>query len=167
MPYSRGMQIGELGRKAGVAAKTIRYYEEIGLLPEPERAANDYRDYEEDSVDRLRFIRDAQATGLSLTEIASILDLRDRGEQTCGHVIGLLEQHLTDIDRQIAQLRETRNLLTAMSERAKRLDPAECADPNRCQTISPDAVTHEGLRPTRRRVQGSPSVHHAHATQAE
>lgn len=130
------MRIGDLGRRTGVAVKTIRYYEEIGLLPAPDRTASGYRDYEEVTVDRLRFIREAQGTGLSLTEIASILDLRDHGQQTCGHVVELLEQHLEDIDRQIRDLRRTKSQLAAMTERAKALDPSDCLDPNRCQTIS-------------------------------
>jgi len=158
------MLIGELGRKAGVPAKTIRYYEEIGLLPEPNRNANAYREYENHSVDRLRFIRDAQATGLTLTEIASILDMRDQGEQTCHHVIGLLEEHLAAIDRQIRQLAKTRKVLGAMTEHARSLDPGDCADPNRCQTIATPTAHHEGLRTTGQRVHGAPSAHATHGT---
>lgn len=153
------MQIGELGRRAGVAAKTIRYYEEIGLLEEPTRAANGYRDYDETAVDRLRFIRDAQATGLSLAEIASLLEMRDHGEQTCGHVIDLLESHLDDIDRQIRQLRSTRKLLEGLSVRAKSLDPSDCVDPNRCQTISGDTRVPSSVRKVTRHTHGSPTAH--------
>jgi len=132
------MKIGELGRQASVGAKTIRYYEDIGLMPEPNRTPGGYRDYGEDAVERLRFIRDAQATGLSLAEIQSIFDLRDRGEQTCHHVMELLEQHVAAIDRQLLQLRTTRKLLVGMLERAQQLDPADCVDPIRCQTIARD-----------------------------
>lgn len=139
------MRIGELGQTTGVTAKTIRYYEEIGLLAEPDRSSNGYRDYKDQAVDRLLFIRDAQASGLTLTEIASVLELRDQGEQTCRHVVQLLEEHLADIDRQIRRLHKTRELLAAMTERARSLDPSDCSDPNRCQTISPDAAAHEGL----------------------
>ncbi|HSJ83200.1 MAG TPA: heavy metal-responsive transcriptional regulator [Acidimicrobiia bacterium] len=130
------MRIGELARRTGVPTKTIRYYEEVGVLPAPERSANDYRDYPEEAVDRLGFVRDAQATGLTLAEIASILDLRGQGEATCHHVIELLEGHLTALDRHIQTLRETRKKLTALTEQARSLDPSECRDPNRCQTIT-------------------------------
>lgn len=133
--YAFRMKIGEVARRAGVSAKTIRYYEDIRLLPEPDRSPNGYRDYDEEAVDRVRFVRDAQATGLSLTEIASILDLRQRGEATCSHVVGLLEQHLNELDRHIQTLQRTRVQLAAMTHRAKQLDPTECTDPNRCQTI--------------------------------
>ena len=130
------MKIGELGNRTDVSAKTIRYYEDIGLLPEPERAENGYREYQEDAVLRLQFIRDAQASGLTLTEIGSVLDLRSDGEGTCEHVVTLLERHLNDLDRHIESLRKTRKNLAALTSRAKTLNPEECTDPNRCQTIS-------------------------------
>lgn len=131
------MRIGQIAGQANVSTKTIRYYESIGLLPEPERLENGYRDYDERAVDRLGFIRDAQASGLSLDEISAIVDLRDQGSVTCGHVTALLEQHLADLDRHIADLRRTRKELAAMTERAKVMDPTTCTDPNRCQTIVP------------------------------
>lgn len=130
------MRIGELAHRTGTSTKTIRYYEQIGLLPEPDRTANDYRDYREEAVDRLVFVRDAQATGLTLTEIASILDLRRHGEATCLHVIDLLERHLAALDRHMKVLRQTRKKLATLTEQARSLDPSECHDPNRCQTIS-------------------------------
>jgi DNA-binding transcriptional MerR regulator len=140
------MRIGELAEHTGVPTKTIRYYEDIGVLPVPERSPNGYRDYREDSIDRLRFIRDAQATGLTLTEIASILELRGHGEATCSHVVALLDQHLEDLDRHIETLVATQTQLKALTERARLLDPGDCTDPNRCQTIS-NGVASRGNRP--------------------
>ncbi len=154
------MRIGELARRTGTTAKTIRYYEEIGLLPEPNRDINDYRDYSDDAVDRLRFIRDAQATGLTLTEIASILDLRSQGESTCHHVVELLERHMTALDKHIETLRKTRKKLASLTERARSLDPSDCVDPNRCQTISlaegEDLSIHSGGR----HLHTAPAGHH-------
>ncbi len=145
-----------------MSAKTIRYYEDIGLLREPERADNGYREYDEHAVDRLSFIRDAQASGLSLTEIGSILDQRDRGERTCDHVRELLDHHLAEIDRQLRRLRKTRKTLTEMTARAATLDPSECVDPNRCQTILPDAAAG-GSRTAGARIHASPAGHaHTH-----
>ena len=66
------MLIGEVARRSGVSAKTLRYYEDIGLIDAPARSASGYRDYESDVLDRLGFIRSAQAIGLSLGEIRSI-----------------------------------------------------------------------------------------------
>ena len=129
------MKIGALGERCGVSAKTIRYYESIGLLDEPGRTASGYRDYGDDAVERLRFIRDAQATGLTLAEVASVLELKNAGERSCGHTMALLDAHLASIDAQIEQLTAARRELVKLADRARDLDPAACTDPNRCQVI--------------------------------
>ncbi len=133
------MRIGELADRASVTAKAVRYYESIGLLPEPERTPSDYRDYQPDAVERLLFIKDAQASGLTLTEIRSLVELKTAGEATCEHTIDLLRRHLADIDAQIAQLRASRSNLAALAERAASLDHAECTDPHRCHVIASHA----------------------------
>ncbi|WP_419932164.1 heavy metal-responsive transcriptional regulator [Candidatus Poriferisodalis sp.] len=130
------MRIGELGDRCGVSTKTIRYYESIGLLDEPERTASGYRSYDADAVGRLRFIRDAQATGLTLAEISSVLELKSAGERSCAHTTALIEAHVDAIDAQISQLRSARTELAALLRRSRGLDPASCTDPNRCQVIS-------------------------------
>jgi DNA-binding transcriptional MerR regulator len=152
------MKIGELSRRTGTPTKTIRYYEEIGVLPAPDRAPNGYREYPEDAVDRLAFVREAQATGLTLAEISSILDLRSQGEATCHHVIDLLERHLSAIDRHIETLRQTRTALATLTERARSLDPTECRDPNRCQTIT-DAGPALETRSTGHHLHAAPAGH--------
>ena len=130
------MKIGELGRRAGVSSKTIRYYESLGLLAEPDRTPSGYRDYDDGALERLRFIRSAQASGLSLTEIASVLELKESGERSCAHTTALLEAHLVELDAQIAELRTARAALSDLAARARELDPAACTDPNRCQVIA-------------------------------
>lgn len=132
------MNIGHVSRQTRVSTKTIRYYESIGVLPEPLRESNGYRSYEQATIDRLRFVKDAQATGLSLTEISSILDLREHGAQSCEHVAHLLSHHVADLEQRIAALEETRRELARIAKRASQLDPADCTDPNRCQTIASD-----------------------------
>ncbi len=134
------MKIGELGEQCGVTAKTIRYYESIGLLAEPARTASGYRDYGDAAVERLRFIRDAQATGLTLAEIASVLELKGSGLRSCAHTSALIDAHLRSIDAQIEQLSAARRELAALASRAKGLDPKSCTDPNRCQVI---ALAHD------------------------
>ena len=129
------MKIGELGDLGGVSTKTIRYYESIGLLGEPRRTSSGYRDYDPDAIERSRFIRDAQATGLSLSEIASVLELKGSGERSCAHTTALLERHLADLDTQIDLLRAARESLAELAHRARSLDPTRCTDPNRCQVI--------------------------------
>ncbi len=133
----RAMNIGELARLTGVSTKAVRYYEEIGVLNEPERSPNGYRTYGPDTVDRLRFVKDAQLTGLTLAEITTILDQRARGESTCEHVMSLLDHHLHELDSRIKTLQKTRSKLVAIAERSRALDPSDCVDPNRCQTIAP------------------------------
>ena len=129
------MKIGELADCAGVSTKTVRYYESIGLLAEPERTPAGYRVYDDAAVERLRFVRDAQATGLTLTEIASVLELKDAGSSSCRHTTDLLERHLTDLDDQIRRLQSARQQLLQLADRARALDPGDCTDPNRCQVI--------------------------------
>jgi DNA-binding transcriptional MerR regulator len=154
------MRIGELAKRAGVSTKTIRYYEDIELLPEPARSANDYRDYGPEDVERLLFIRDAQATGLTLDEIGFILDIRGRGESTCAHVVDLLDAHLEELDRHIDELQRTRRHLAALTEHARTLDPTECTDPIWCQTI---AASAEAKRPDRGSLGHRHDTPHAHA----
>lgn len=132
------MRIGELAEGAGVGTKTVRYYESIGLLDPPERTPSGYRRYGDDASERLRFIRDAQGSGLSLAEIKSVLELKDAGTQSCDHTRALLDRHLVEIDEQIERLRAARNELVELAERARTLDPAGCTDPHRCQVISVD-----------------------------
>ena len=137
------MKIGELGDRGGVSTKTIRYYESIGLLREPARTASGYREYDDAAVERLQFVRDAQATGLTLAEIASVLELKDSGRGSCAHTSELLTRHLADIDAQIARLHDARKVLTELAHRAGSLDPAACTDPNRCQVIAVDGLAEK------------------------
>jgi DNA-binding transcriptional MerR regulator len=131
------MRIGEVAAESGVSAKTIRYYESIGLVPPPQRSPSGYRNYEASAIDRLAFIRAAQAVGLSLGEIRSVMALRDDGETPCGYVVDLLRDRYAELDRRIAELRSLRGELHRLLERAEDLDPANC-DPRRiCHQIGP------------------------------
>ncbi|MFT7475701.1 MAG: MerR family copper efflux transcriptional regulator [Verrucomicrobiales bacterium] len=129
------MRIGELADRCGVTTKTIRYYESIDLLADPDRTSSGYRDYGEGAVQRLQFIRDAQTSGLALSEIASVLELKSAGERSCEHTAQLLTQHVEAIDVQIGQLKAARKELSVLAKRAQSLDPSSCTDPNRCQVI--------------------------------
>ncbi len=129
------MRIGELAELTDTTTKTIRYYESIGLLPEPRRNPAGHRAYDEAALDRLRFVREAKATGLSLAEIQSILELKSIGATSCRHTAALVERHLAEIDDQIERLQRARAELAELADRAAGLDPADCTDPNRCQVI--------------------------------
>lgn len=112
------MRIGELAEEIGVSPKTIRYYESIGLLPEPARSPVGYRVYGRDDVDRLAFIRRARQLDLRLDEIGEILALREGGERPCGYVLEIAHARLDELDRRIAEMRRAREELHALLERA-------------------------------------------------
>ncbi|MCJ0871178.1 heavy metal-responsive transcriptional regulator [Streptomyces sp. AP-93] len=126
------MRIGDLAAAGHVTAKTIRFYEQAGLLSAPPRTAAGYRDYAPDAVSRLVFIRDAQGAGLTLAEIRSVLELRDSGEAPCGHVARLISTHLDQIEQRMAELRKTRTLLTGLGRRAAETDPDSCTEGDIC-----------------------------------
>lgn len=100
------MQINTFAEAANVPATAIRYYEAIGLLPEPRRLDNGYRDYAEQDVDRLRLIAGARTLDFSLDDIAEILALRDRREAPCRVVLDLLHEKGQEITRRITELEQ-------------------------------------------------------------
>lgn len=107
-------QIKELSLRSGVPPKTIRYYEQIGLLAPAKRGDNRYRLYDEQDVEQLRFIGRARALDFSLQEIAQILATRDRGEPPCGHVVDILRDHIAEIETRIRDLEVLREELTTL-----------------------------------------------------
>ncbi|HEV2087873.1 MAG TPA: heavy metal-responsive transcriptional regulator [Cryptosporangiaceae bacterium] len=112
------MKIGELAEHSGTSRQTLRFYEAEGLLPEPERTPGGYRDYDPETLDRLQFIRSAQAAGLSLREVRQVLAIRDRGESPCGHVKQLLADRLAGVRAQIAELIALEGHLETLLERS-------------------------------------------------
>lgn len=129
------MRIGEIGDAVGVSTKALRFYESIGLIPEPSRTLSGYRDYPPDTIERVRFIREAQAAGLTLAEVTSVLELKDAGSRSCEHTLALVQRHLTEIDERITALHDTRERLAELARRGTGLDPIDCTDPHRCQVI--------------------------------
>ncbi|MEV6026407.1 heavy metal-responsive transcriptional regulator [Streptomyces sp. NPDC052036] len=134
------MRTGELAAVGGLTAKTVRFYEQAGLLPEPSRTPGGYRDYPPQAAHRLAFIREAQAAGLTLAEIRSVLAVRDSGEAPCVHVTDLIEPHLADIEQRMAELRATRTALRTLAQRATGTDPSTCTEADICRIISPPEV---------------------------
>ncbi|SRR5712692_5081225 len=121
------MKIGEVATRAGVPAKTIRFWETYGVLPEPARTLSDYRDYEPAIVERLAFIRHAQAAGFSLEQIRRVLAIGDSGERPCEHVAQLIEMRIRDVEARLAELKATRAQLRELARRAAAQDPATCS----------------------------------------
>ena len=105
---------GALARQAGVNVETIRYYEKIGLMPEPIRADNGYRVYGETGLKRLSFIRRCRELGFSLDEVRGLLGLVDGGDYTCAEVRDLSIVRLGDVRQKIRDLRKMERTLKEM-----------------------------------------------------
>ena len=130
------MRIGDLAASSGLTTKTIRFYEQAGLLPAPPRTSGGYRDYPEQTAARLTFIRNAQTAGLTLAEIRSILVLRDGGQAPCGRMAALIGQHLADIGHRLAELAKTRDALRCLAQRAAATDRTACAEDDVCTILT-------------------------------
>ena len=118
--------------------KTVRCYETMGLLPVPRRAANGFRCYTDADLTWLRFIRGAQAAGLSLHTIDSILDVYTAGVRPCLQVQVQAEQQVCALDRRIAELLYLRERLLDLAERARDVADEETCDPaDICSALSP------------------------------
>src|SRR5215510_2727654 len=126
MSREREMRIGEAAGQAGVTAKTVRFWEGQNLLLPPARTAVGYRDYDPAIVERLAFIRHAQAAGLTLEHIRQVLDIRDSGQPPCVHVAGLIAQRMAEVEARLAELARTLGQLATLAERAAAQDPADC-----------------------------------------
>ena len=113
---TKPLMIGDLARRTGTKVGTIRFYEEIGLLPEAARTSAGRRIYGEGDLRRLLFIRHARRLGFSTAEIRSLLDLADDPEEDCESATLIAEAHLSDVQRRIKQLstleRELQNLVS-------------------------------------------------------
>ncbi|MGQ0849557.1 MAG: heavy metal-responsive transcriptional regulator [Actinomycetota bacterium] len=130
------MRIGEVARRVGLATSAVRFYEDRGLIPPPERTDSGYRDYDPAVVERLAFIRAGQAVGLTLRELSQVLQIRDGGDSPCRHVTGLLDTRIKETDERIGQLRRLRRDLIALREQAADVDPADCSPESVCRIIN-------------------------------
>lgn len=129
------MRIGEVALAAGTTTKTIRFYEDAGLLPQAERTPAGYRDYDVGVLDRLDFIRRGQAAGLTLAQIRQVLQIRDGGQAPCQHVTNLLASRLEDLDQQIAQLQQLCTTVADLRDDAAAADPATCSPGAVCRYL--------------------------------
>ncbi len=109
-----GMRIGELAARFGLNPKTIRYYEEVGLMPRAAREGSGYRHYTRRDAERLGFIRRAKTLGLSLDEIRDILAVQQEGSPPCGQVLDLIDVKISAIDQRMAELAAFRTELATL-----------------------------------------------------
>jgi len=117
---------GELARRTGCNLETIRYYEKIGLMPEPPRTAGGYRTYDRDQVKRLAFIRRSRELGFSLEEIRSLLSLVDGGDYSCGEVRDRTLGHAAEVRRKVADLRRLERTLREMAAQCSGDEVPDC-----------------------------------------
>jgi|SRR5690625_4663204 len=113
-------RIGELAEKCSVNKETIRYYERLGLIPEPDRTENGYRMYSQQTVDRLNFIKRIQKLGFTLNEIDKLLGVVDRDETKCRDMYDFTVLKINDIQRKIEELKKIERMLTDMKERCSK-----------------------------------------------
>jgi len=117
------LKIGEVARKADVGIETIRFYERRGLIPSPSRSPAGYRQYPEDVVRRLLFIKNAKELGFSLKEISELFSLRVKSKTSCGDIKKRAERKIADINERIKTLQRMRNALRKLSSQCKGTGP--------------------------------------------
>ena len=122
------MTIGELAKKAGVNAQTIRYYEREGILPEPRRRYDSgYRDYDDEALERLHFIKHAQSCGLRLSDIKILFEWEHLPEEACGDVQILLKDRIEELDAKIKEMRSFSKSLKRLLAACESSSSARCA----------------------------------------
>ncbi|PWI33260.1 Zn(2+)-responsive transcriptional regulator [Vibrio albus] len=108
---------GQLAKQLGMTTEAIRFYEQQGLL-EPPRAPNGYRQYDQDCIEKMKFILHAKEVGLSLSDIQELLSIQIEPEQhTCQEVKDITQAKLHDIEQRISQLQHMYNALKVINER--------------------------------------------------
>jgi DNA-binding transcriptional MerR regulator len=120
------LAIGELARRSGYAVQTLRYYEQIGLMPKPPRTSGGQRRYDERQLRRLLFIRHARDLGFDIDDIRSLLDLAARPDQSCVSVDAIAKAHLISIDSKIARLTTLRTEVNRMLKACAKGRIAQC-----------------------------------------
>ena len=120
------MNIGAIARRSGLPAKTIRYYEGIGLLPAPRRSAGNYRTYGESDLETLRFVQRARGLGFSVKEVARLLGLWQDRRRASAEVRRLALDHIAEIDGKIAELEGMRRTLVHLTQRCHGDDRPDC-----------------------------------------
>jgi DNA-binding transcriptional MerR regulator len=148
----RGLRIGEVSRASGIGVEALRFYERRGLLGRPRRTGANYRVYDEEVLERLAFIKRAQAIGFSLDEIGEILAESEGGRLPCRHVRETARRKLDELDRRLAELRRyRRELLRTLEDWDERgEEEGRVCGLIEHSTLNAPAAAHEGLRRTRR-----------------
>jgi len=123
----RSIRRGDLARATGCNLETIRYYEKIGIMPDPPRNTNGYRSYDDAHVRRLKFVMRSRDLGFALEEVRGLLGLVDDQSRTCAEVQIIAEDHLTDVRAKIADLKRIERVLSDTVARCTGDAAPECA----------------------------------------
>jgi DNA-binding transcriptional MerR regulator len=135
--------IGELARRSGVKVPTIRYYEEIGLLPSPPRTTGNQRRYGQQELERLNFIRHSRDLGFKVEDIRQLLDMTAAPQASCHQADSIAQNHLAEMDRRIASLTSLRAELARMIDECGHGRVCDCriievlADHSECTSEHP------------------------------
>ncbi|OXY81702.1 Cu(I)-responsive transcriptional regulator [Oceanimonas doudoroffii] len=120
------MNISKVARLTGLSAKTLRYYEAIGLIPAPHRGENGYREYDDHSLRRIRFVKNARDAGFSLDECRELLALSENACRTSAEVKALTLARITDIEQRIAHLQAMLQGLQRLADQCHGDGKREC-----------------------------------------
>ena len=123
---TRGYSIGEVSRATGANIETIRYYERIGIMPQPDRTAGGNRQYNSDQLKRLFFVRRSRELGFALSEVRELLGMVDNNDYSCAEVHERTVQHLQSVREKIANLQKLEEALAGMAAECSRGDVPEC-----------------------------------------
>jgi MerR family transcriptional regulator, copper efflux regulator len=110
------LSIGEVARRVGIGVETVRFYERQGLISDPARSLSGYRQYDEETVARLLFIRQAKELGFTLNEIKELLSLRFDPTSSCADVKGRAEAKIADVEEKIRTLQRIKKALVRLTE---------------------------------------------------
>lgn len=153
---ARNLRIGEVARRSGVGVEALRFYERRGLLGRPARTESNYRVYNESVLERLDFIRRAQAVGFTLDEIGEILAESADGRSPCRHVRELARRKLEELDARLAELRRHR---AALARTLAEWDERGEASGRVCGLIEHSTISthaeHAGIKGTRKAGKGA------------
>lgn len=123
----KGLTIGKVAKKGEVNIETVRYYERQGLIPPPPRRESGYRQYPEDTINRLRFIKRAQELGFSLKEIAELLSLRVGPDTVCADVRKRAIAKIAEIEQKMETLQRMKEVLARLAAECEERGPvSEC-----------------------------------------
>ena len=136
MNFEGRLSIGALGKATSIKVVTIRYYEQVGLLPMPPRTEGNYRSYSRDHMRRLQFIRRCRDLGFTLDQVRDLLHLSSRENQECSEVDRITAQHLVDIEQKLSDLRRLADELRRLSNCCK--GNGLIADCRIIEALSPD-----------------------------